>query len=408
MKSTKRFLERVRESENGGIREYNERLILHAVRQHREIPSAELVRVTGLSVQSVSRITKRLIDLDLIEKRDRRRIKGKVGQPSVPLALKADGAFSIGVKIGRKSMDIIAMDFAGSVQERTLFEYDFPEPSQVVAASNDGISKILSKLTKSQRERVVGLGVVAPYGLADWKVELKSPASLTEQWEAIDLRAAIAEAHDLPIWEEHDAKAACLADLLLHGVGTRPKNYIFLFLGTITSGGVVLDGALMHGPHGYAGAIGPLPVPANLAFPEPDGRSPTVPLLKVASRYVLNEMAENAGLDAARILANGSSCEFTAVRDWADRAARALAIGVLSSVSTFDFEAVVVDGDLPPDVRKYLVKRLGERLDEQDFTGLVRPELIVGDLGNRARALGGALLPFYSNFAPERDLLIKP
>ena len=179
-------------------------------------------------------------------------------------------------------------------------------------------------------------------------------------------------------------------------------------IASITSGDVVLDDALVHGPHGYAGAIGPLPVPANPAFPEPDGQSPTVPLPKVASRHVLNEMAEDAGLDPARILANGTSCEFAAVRDWADRSARALAVAVISSVSTFDFEAVVVDGDLPPDVREYLMRRLSKCLDEQEFTGLFRPELIVGNLGNRGRTLGGALLPFHSNFAPERDLLVKP
>ncbi|MDE0112109.1 MAG: ROK family transcriptional regulator [Albidovulum sp.] len=398
----------VQESENGGIREYNERLILHAIRQHGEIPSAELVRKTGLSVQSVSRITKRLIDFNLIEKRDRRRVKGKVGQPSVPLALKADGAYSIGVKIGRKSLDIVAMDFSGTIQESAVFEYDFPEPSQVVAASIDGISEILSRLTKSRRERVVGLGVVAPYGLADRHAELKSPASLAEEWAKTDLRAAIAETHDLRIWEDHDAKAACLADLLLHGVGARPKNYLFLFLGTIMSGGVVLDGTLVRGPHGYAGAIGPLPVPGGLALLERDRQALVVPLLRVASRYVLNEMLLSADLDPGKILFTRTSCEHDAVRKWADYAARALAIGILSAISTFDFDAVVIDGDLPSEVREYLVERLRESLDEQDFTGLVRPELLVGDLGNRARALGGALLPFYSNYVPERDLLVKP
>ena len=407
LKPTRRFLERIQESDNGGIREYNERLILHAIRQHGEIASAELVKETGLSVQSVSRITKRLLGLELIEKRDRRRIKGKVGQPSVPLALKADGAYSIGMKIGRKSMDIVAMDFSGTIQESKLFEYEFPEPLQVIAASNDGISEILANLTSSQRGRVVGLGVVAPYGLPDWRAELNSPASLAEKWAATDLREAVAETHGLPIWEDHDAKAACLADLLLHGVGARPKNYLFLFLGTIMSGGVVLDGTIMHGPHGYAGAIGPLRVPGSLAPLEPDRCNLTIPLLKVASRYVLNEMLHVAGHDPGKVLFREDCCELAPVRDWANHAAKAVAVGIMSAISTFDFEAVVIDGDLPSDVREYLVELLHECLDEQDFTGLVRPEIIAGDLGNRARALGGALLPFYSNFVPESHLLVK-
>ena len=407
MSLSRRFGEREPEADSGGIREYNERLVLHAIRQHGEIPGAELVRQTGLSVQSVSRITRRLIDLDLVERRERIRVKGKVGQPSIPLALKADGAYSLGVKIGRKSMDILAMDFSGAIRERDVVAYEFPDPALVVAESRTGIAEILARLGAARRARVVGLGVVAPYGLADRHAELRTPAGLAEQWARTDLRAAITEHHDLPIWEDHDAKAACLADLLLHGVGARPRNYLFLYLGTIMSGGAVVDGNLVRGPHGYAGAIGPLPVPGSLAPRAADRRRLTVPLLRVASRYVLNEALAASGADPAEVLASGAACESAIARAWAGQAALALAIGVVSAVATYDFEAVVVDGDLPPELRAHLVDRLAACLDEQDFTGLVRPEVKGGDLGNRARALGGALLPFYSNFAPERALLVR-
>ena len=407
MVSRRTFLHRTQIRENGGIREYHERLILHKIRQHQEIPSADLVRETGLSMQSVSRITKRLIELGLIEKRGRRRIKGKVGQPSVPLALKPDGAYSVGVKIGRKSLDIIAIDNSARVMERMRQEYDFPEPNQVIAASNDGISSILSGLSVRRRKRIVGLGVVAPYGLAERYEELGSPASLALQWANTDLGAVIAREHDLPIWFDHDAKAACLADLLLHNNPARPGNYLFVSLGTIIGGGIVADGALVRGPQGYAGAVGPLPVPGVLdpfASADPDL---TVPLLRVASCYVLNAMVRAAGKDPAEIESGTVPPGCPIVTDWISRASSALAIAILSAVSTFEFEAVVLDGDLPPALLERLGNRLSNSLDGLDFTGLIRPKLLMGDLGNRARALGGALLPFYHNFAPQRKLLVK-
>ena len=118
-------------------------------------------------------------------------------------------------------------------------------------------------------------------------------------------------------------------------------------------------------------------------------------------------MLDVAGHDPGKVLLTENCRELAPVRDWSSHAAKALAVGIMSAISTFDFEAVVIDGDLPSDVREYLVERLYESLDEQDFTGLVRPEIIAGDLGNRARALGGALLPFYSNFVPESHLLVK-
>ena len=412
---TRRFLERVQEAENGGIREYNERLILHAIRQHEEIPSADLVRETGLSVQSVSRITKRLIDLGLIEKRNRRRIRGKIGQPSVPLALKAEGAYSIGVKIGRKSMDIVAIDFEGNVKRLVEHKYEYPTPEFVLPKINAGIADIVSRFSPSQRKRIVGIGVVAPYGLGERRGEMKSPPGLAETWSATDVRAAIESEHDYPIWFEHDAKAACLADMLLHRPTLRPRTYMYVFVGMILGGGIVIDGTLSHGPHGYAGAIGPMPVPGELDPRAGSRQSTIVPLLRVGSRYVINEMLADAGYEPETVLPISALPEdfripedaSAIVDDWVERASRAIAIAILSAVSTFDFEAIVIDGALPEPVLARLVSRVAGEMDQQDFTGLIRPELLRGDLGNRARAMGGALLPLYSKFAPERELLFK-
>lgn len=410
------FLELQNDSESGGIREYNERLILHAIRQHEEIPSADLVRETGLSVQSISRITKRLLDLGLIEKRNRRRVRGKVGQPSVPLALKAEGAYSIGVKIGRKSLDIVVIDFEGNVKKLIEHNYDYPTPEHVLPKINAGIDSILSDFTLAERSRIVGIGIVAPYGLGERSGEMKSPPGLAESWSTTNVRAAILNNQDYPIWFEHDAKAACLADMLLHRPTLRPQTYAYIFIGVIVGGGIVIDGMLSHGPHGYAGAFGPMPVPRELD-PEPSsGKSIVVPLLKVASRYVVNEMLEKAGYDPESVLSiDITPKEFEIIPEgarviidaWVERAGSAIAIAIMSSISTLDFEAIVIDGDIPVNLLTKLNKRVTEELDQQDFTGLKRPKLLSGDLGNRARAMGGALLPLYSKFAPERELLFN-
>ena len=55
-------------------------------------------------------------------------VRGKVGQPSVPMALNPDGAFSIGIKIGRRSMDMLLVDFCGHPRERLSLSYPFPDP----------------------------------------------------------------------------------------------------------------------------------------------------------------------------------------------------------------------------------------------------------------------------------------
>jgi len=37
----------------------------------------------------------------------------------------------------------------------------------------------------------------------------------------------------------------------------------------------------------------------------------------------------------------------------------------------------------------------------------LRPDIIAGTIGSDARALGGALMPLYANFAPDREVFLK-
>src|SRR5689334_14542342 len=90
-----------RGSNQSGVRLYNERLVLSLIRRHGSLPKAEIARLTGLSAQTISVIMRPLEKDRLVAKRPRQR--GKVGQPSVPFALEPEGAFALGLKIGRRS-----------------------------------------------------------------------------------------------------------------------------------------------------------------------------------------------------------------------------------------------------------------------------------------------------------------
>lgn len=52
--------------------------------------------------------------------------RGKVGQASVPMALNPDGAFAIGIKIGRRSAKALLVDFTAQVRQRLKLPCDFP------------------------------------------------------------------------------------------------------------------------------------------------------------------------------------------------------------------------------------------------------------------------------------------
>src|SRR5687768_6640192 len=131
---------RPRGSNQVGMRQFNERVVLQALRVHTSLPKADLARLTGLSAQTIGLITARLEEDQLIVKQGR--VRGRIGQPSVPLALNPDGAFAIGIKVGRRGAEWLLIDFAAQVRERHAMSYDFPDAQALLPAIAEHIHRL--------------------------------------------------------------------------------------------------------------------------------------------------------------------------------------------------------------------------------------------------------------------------
>ena len=149
------------------MRQFNERVVLQAIRLHGSLPKAEIARLTRLTAQTVQIIIARLEADDLVRKLEP--VRGKVGQPSVPMALNPDGAFSIGIKIGRRSMDMLLVDFSGQVRERLSLSYDFPDPDTLFGEIAARLDTLIQTLPAALRERLHGVGIAAPLSLGGWQ-----------------------------------------------------------------------------------------------------------------------------------------------------------------------------------------------------------------------------------------------
>ena len=149
-----------------GVRLYNERLILSLVRLHGHLPKAEMARLTGLSAQTVSVIVRQLEADGLLKRRTPQR--GKVGQPLVPFELDPEGAFSIGLKVGRRSGDLMLLDLSGQVRNTIHRPYAFPSPAELLSFVKAGVEELTSGLSDDQRGRISGLGIAAPFELWNW------------------------------------------------------------------------------------------------------------------------------------------------------------------------------------------------------------------------------------------------
>jgi predicted NBD/HSP70 family sugar kinase len=128
-----------------------------------------------------------------------------------------------------------------------------------------------------------------------------------------------------------------------------------------------------------------------------------------ASISQLERAVADAGLDSSSIWATPEAWgDFGALLDqWIEQAASALAYAIVSAASVIEFEAIVIDGEMPAAVRDRLTARTAQIFATLDRRGLSEVEIVPGVIGPDAGALGGASLPLIRNFGRDREVLLK-
>jgi len=388
---------RPRGSNQIGMREFNERVVLQVIRLHGALSKAQIARLTHLTPQTISFIIGRLEQDGLVLRRAA--VRGKVGQPSVPIALDPQGAYSIGVKVGRRSLDLLLVDFIGDVRERISSSYAFPEPESLFRNIDSGIRELRRRLGRKRAGRLQGIGLAAPLSLSGWHDVLGIPAVQARQWEGVEIRERVATLTDLPVQFVKDTTAACVAELVAGG-GRELRSFLYVFVGTFIGGGLVLDSRLHRGASGNAGAIGSFATMAGAAGAMPGQLLGTASLWNLETRYREAGLDSQAALDARALQKPWAKH----TRRWLQSASAPMAMAVHGAACLLDVDAVIVDGAMSRPLLQALLQAVGEALDGCNWQGISRPSLQPGTIGAEARAMGGALLPLYAHFAPDHDL----
>jgi predicted NBD/HSP70 family sugar kinase len=379
-----------------GLRQHNERLALSLIRAHGSLPKAEIARLTGLSPQAASVIVRQLEKDGLVMKGKAQ--KGKVGQPLQPFLLNPEGAFSIGLKVGRRSGDMVLMGLDGKARNVIHQPYRFPSPEEFLDFAQRGIKSLAAEVPRGKRKRISGLGVAMPFDIWKWEEEAGAPHAIMEEWKDVNLQSALQNFCDWPVFLCNDATAACGAELLL-GKGQGYRDFAYFYIGYFIGGGLVINGQVFAGPTGNAAAFGSMPVTSR------SGASQQ--LIRAASFFKLERTLRTSGI-AADILWSPQS-EWQEIRDqvstWVDEAAPAIAQAAVAIASVVDPKAIIIDGAMPNTVRSELTAAVHRHLETLNRDGIAPFAIEEGTIGVQARALGAASLPLFANYMVNRDIL---
>ena len=368
-----------------GLRAHNERVLLSLIRREGPLPGSELAKRTQLSPQTVSVILRSLETEGFLQRGDPQR--GKVGKPSVPIDLNPSGAFSFGVKIGRRSAELALIDFTGALRDYLRLPYGFPEPRAIERFVLDGMAQISGRLAAQDQSRITGIGIAIPHRIWDWHESISAPARALDAWRSFDLAARLTEATGLATQSVNDATAACRAEHV-YGKGRAFQDYAYFYIGAFIGGGIVLDGAVVEGRRGNAAAFGPL----NAG----QGKK----LIDTASLVLLEEALRKNGKDSARLWKSppdwsGIDAELD---EWCRITGAELACACLQVFAVLDLDVVLVDGAFPDTVRDSVVLHAQETLETLDKRWLLDPRIEAGSSGSNARVIGAACGPIFSEF----------
>ena len=116
----------------------------------------------------------------LLEKQAR--VRGRIGQPSVPIGLRAHGAYTIGIKVrGAAQSRRAGHGLRRRRGPRNVFDYAYPDPRTLFAALESKLARVNQALG-AKAGQVVGVGVAAPLWLGGWRDFLGAPPDALEAW----------------------------------------------------------------------------------------------------------------------------------------------------------------------------------------------------------------------------------
>ena len=381
--------------------DYNQRVVLQAVRAGGITTRSELTAITGLTAPTVGNITARLLADGLI--RTDGHVTGGRGQPALKFRVDPEGAFALGLNIDRDHVTLVTMDFAGQVRDRAGIEARFALPDEVLGFVRGELRRIRrSRIFPAGR--LIGIGIGLPDDLG--RIPLPHRPEAYGEWSRTDVCALFSRELDMPAYSDNDATAAAIGELQF-GAGRGRQHFIFTLISAGLGSGLILAGQPYRGAGGSAGEIAF--IARDLFAGGGDGI-----LQDRVSLYALYDFLEARGIAAAgpdaldpKALDPGDAACLAAVEDWIGMAVEALAGPFAVMTCAFNPEVHVIGGRLPRFIVDRLCARLNARLRQAIPRAPAVAPVIASTAAEDAAPMGAAVLVFQNRLLPRPETLMK-
>ena len=232
------------------IRNINQTLLLHLIREKQPISRAEIAKVSGLRPGTVSSIVNRLMRKGVIYEGAEGPSSG--GRKPTYLYINGENAYVLAIDIGVRDTVYAISDFNGRIlKQKALITEGKPlDFLQRLAAE---IKKTIEKSYPRTKFKAVGVSVPGLIKRDTGEVAV----SPNLEWNNTPVKAILEEKLNLPVFVENDANAAAFSELWygpLDEIKVKTLLYILVVDGLGT--GLIINGELHVGSQIGLGGFG--------------------------------------------------------------------------------------------------------------------------------------------------------
>jgi predicted NBD/HSP70 family sugar kinase len=239
------------------IRNINQTVLLHLIRERQPISRVDIGRITGLRPGTISSIVNRLIRKGVIFEGAEGPSSG--GRKPTYLNINAENAYVLAIDIGVRDTAYAVSDFNGRILKQNALITE-GEPTEFLNRLADEVQRLIK--AEYGRAKFAGVGVSVPGLIRRDTGEVAVSPNLG--WTNLPVKAFLESKLKLPVYVENDANAAAFSELWYGPLDEiKVKTLLYILVVDGLGCGLIINGELHVGSKVGMGGFGHMCIEPN-------------------------------------------------------------------------------------------------------------------------------------------------
>ncbi len=240
------------------VSERNRKAVLSEILLRGPLPRTVIAERIGITEASVSRITRALINAELVEETGSETTQTRPGRKRVGVRVRSDGGFVAGIAINAFSQDIVISNISNdTIAEKRIHFQNLRDAESVVRKCAEELNQLI-KNSELDHSKIYGCGVAVTGAVDPEGYRLRHSPVIG--WKDVPIGQILDETLELPLIVESIPNAKNLAAHYF-GPARIVDNAVLFNCSLAVGASLLVDGVLLRGAESNVGLIDGMMIP---------------------------------------------------------------------------------------------------------------------------------------------------